>query len=154
MNNSGSAVLFVVHGCLVKTVAELVPVNVEGARLVLSCTLFWLCWFFGGACAVDRLPLLSLPFALSAAFLVLPPSCRPPPPSPLPALAVPPAWPFPACCTLDAPRHAAWKNARSRLQLAGPHMLSTQVQALVREYFAGVGTPFRRHLRRDIIAVR
>ncbi|CAM9257201.1 unnamed protein product [Pylaiella littoralis] len=39
-------------------------------------------------------------------------------------------------------------------KLAGPHMLSTQVQALVREYFADVGTPFRRHLRRDIIAVR
>lgn len=39
-------------------------------------------------------------------------------------------------------------------QLAGPHMLSTQVQALVREYFADVGTPLRRTLRRDIIAVR
>ncbi|CBJ32520.1 Serine O-acetyltransferase [Ectocarpus siliculosus] len=39
-------------------------------------------------------------------------------------------------------------------KLAGPHMLSTQVQALVREYFADVGTPLRRTLRRDIIAVR
>ncbi|CAM9490458.1 unnamed protein product [Ectocarpus sp. 6 AP-2014] len=39
-------------------------------------------------------------------------------------------------------------------KLAGPHMLSTQVQALVREYFADAGTPLRRTLRRDIIAVR
>lgn len=40
------------------------------------------------------------------------------------------------------------------LQLAGPNMLSTQVQALVRECFAEVGTPFHRQLRRDMIAVR
>lgn len=44
---------------------------------------------------------------------------------------------------------------RVLIQLAGPNMLSTQVQALVRECFsAEVGTEFRRQLRRDIIAVR
>lgn len=44
--------------------------------------------------------------------------------------------------------------ARVLAQLAGPNMLSTQVQALVRECFSEVGAEFRRQLRRDIIAVR
>ncbi|CAM9983878.1 unnamed protein product, partial [Choristocarpus tenellus] len=42
-------------------------------------------------------------------------------------------------------------------KLAGPNMLSTQVQALVQEYFNSKGkgkSRFRRQLRRDIIAVR
>ncbi|CAM9417646.1 unnamed protein product [Discosporangium mesarthrocarpum] len=39
-------------------------------------------------------------------------------------------------------------------KLAGPNMLSTQVQALVRECFNDETNRFRRQLRRDIIAVR
>ncbi|CAN0055706.1 unnamed protein product [Sphacelaria rigidula] len=39
-------------------------------------------------------------------------------------------------------------------KLAGPNMLSTQVQALVLECFSEVGHEFQRQLRRDIIAVR
>lgn len=69
-----------------------------------------------------------------------------------PSLCLPPLFDDPSpgvCFDFFFP---AWKP--TRVQLAGPHMLSTQVQALVREYFADVGTPFRRHLRRDIIAVR
>ncbi|CAN0283776.1 unnamed protein product, partial [Hapterophycus canaliculatus] len=41
----------------------------------------------------------------------------------------------------------------NKARSAGPSV-GTQVQALVREYFSDASTPFRRNLRRDIIAVR